>query len=121
MDQFARLSVRELQRTFVSLPTPLRKIGGAEALPPEKSADLPHTVGKTVGLAHDGELVGGREPPTLRSLDELWVGRLRHRSSVGPGASFAYGSLRSGAAIVSFAIPLKQRHFLCSDLALHVH
>ena len=109
MDQFARLSVRELQSTFVSLPTPLRKIGGAEALPPEKSADLPHTVGKTVGLAHDGELVGGREPPTLRSLDELWVGRLRHRSSVGPGASFAYGSLSSGAAgtITSVTIPCK--------------
>jgi len=112
---------QRFESAFVSEAAPLRKIGGVEALPPEKSADLPRTVGESVGLTYDGQFIGRCEPPTTRPLGELRVGCLRHRSSVGPRASLAYGSLRSGAAIASSAIPLKQRHLLCSDLALQVH
>jgi len=86
-----------------------------------------HDVERLIGMSVE-RLIGFSgirsrcEPPPMRPLGELRVGCLRHRSGVGPGgASLAYGSLRSGAAIVSFAIPLKQRHLLCSDLALHVH
>jgi len=77
-------SGQRFQGAFVSLPAPLRKIGGVKAFAPEKSADLSGTVGETVGFTYDGEFVGGREPPTMCPLGELQVGCLRDRSSVSP-------------------------------------
>ena len=51
-------SGQRFESTFVSQAAPLRKIGGVEAFAPEKGADLPGTVGESVGLTYDGQFIG---------------------------------------------------------------
>ncbi len=104
--------LQSLQRASLALLAPLRQI---DEYSPSRRKSAPTSPGaNTLSLPQDPQLVLGREPPTLRPLNQLRIRTDPRGTPASRSVALAYGSLHSTAGGASFS----NSNIVYSDLAL---